>query len=188
MPWPTQESRLLDALRRVFGITGHVGAQLLDDLLPVLDALNLPLELRYPAQESLYWAGMNRLAVAAQVNNGFIVNPTGSGHVVIVERLIVAGAGGYALKMNMTVTGALGVGDVVPRDGRISTTQTVPQVWEDPNGVADAFAYGNPYGVWMDNVAVILPGGNLRIANGAVNQPLAFTAQLRDRALSAQGV
>lgn len=198
MPFQAQESRLLESLRKFFGITGHVGAQLLDDMLPVTDLFNMPADMRFNADENRWLMSSQQVAVAGQVNNVFFLNPAGSNHVCIIEVIgLSSPPSPNKISMMMvaqaSVTGAVSAGtNIQPLDSRqFNVAQALPQLFADANGLAVG---GTPYLISgaanTNNVIrldmVLLPGFALRIAAPAVNLQLDLWAYTRDRPLSGQ--
>ena len=87
MPKPIQARGPIDALRSLYGITGHMGGQLLDDVLPV-HPVPWTADLEIQRGVHHWFAGQLAGAGGAGVYNYFaIFNPIGSNSLVVLERI-----------------------------------------------------------------------------------------------------
>lgn len=92
MPAVIQDARFAEYLRQRFGVKGHFGLSVIDDVFPVVP---------YPAGPELdlalrvvRWAfGEVSPAVPGQVGHIGVRNPPGSGKLVVVEEVVLAGVG-----------------------------------------------------------------------------------------------
>lgn len=102
MPYPIQFNNPVEAVRKLYGIQGYVQAQLIDDVIPVLDLMNPPEDLKSMLGAFRALGGMVAPAVAAQYSTSFIWNPH-PGTVLTVHGVYAAAAD--------SVTSILGTND-----------------------------------------------------------------------------
>jgi len=87
-----QQNRYDQLLRRVAGIIGPGSkvSEVLTELFPVLDVENVPAELLVLAGTRTAMAGGNLTSAAGEGVRMGVFNPAGSGHLVIVTKVIVS--------------------------------------------------------------------------------------------------
>jgi hypothetical protein len=92
-----QTPRFAEYVRRLFGIRGVMGQNVIDDVLPVLDLLSIRPESYFGRGEFLVSWSVQGTSAAAQFPTHWILNPPGSGRIVVLSEVLVgtsAAAGG----------------------------------------------------------------------------------------------
>lgn len=85
MPFPLQDRRWAEVLRRLFNILGHVPLTLVEDVQPVFDLFGPRFDLLAPRGEASYAGTASVNAVAGQFSSVSLANNIASGKLVVLE-------------------------------------------------------------------------------------------------------
>lgn len=176
---PVQTPRFGEWLRKLFGGRGGFGLTLLDDVMPYVDVLSERPDIQWMRREHLWQAGTNLPAPGVGLNATLEVrNPTGSGKLVTVQRIIATVDAADTVTFGITTGAILGaaLNPVPARDGRdfpvtLATSAAM-------NGIAGPFGtqtlrLGANAPIVFDVNAVLSPGVGFGISRGTAN--LLFT-------------
>ena len=163
-----QQTRYDHLLRRVAGIIGPGSkvSEVLTELFPTLDVENVPGELLFLSGWQLGFGGGSITPGGGFFQRFQVVNPVGSGKLVVVTNATLTCTANTAFRMNLTNTlFASSPGTETKRDTREGVGQTTTQVREQgdatltsPNFVIQVLAR-RPYEFKDPNgVAVLSPG------------------------------
>jgi len=163
-----QQTRYDHLMRRVAGIIGPGSkvAEVLTELFPTLDVENVPGELLFLTGWQLGLGGGTIGPGAGNRQKFQVVNPVGSGKIVVVTKLVLSATGSGQFALNVTDTLFVSApGTQTKRDTREGVGQTTTQVREEgtaaltsPNFVVETtlrtpFQLEDPNGI-----AVLSPG------------------------------
>jgi hypothetical protein len=156
----------------------------------VIDLWRLP-EWAYLRGESLMMFGAIASAVAGEFSYNGIENPAGSEEIVVVDELLIEGAGTYNIRFRCTDVPTVSAG-VIRRDLRWPAAQVSRSLFisgaEAAGSGANMLRFSLPAAatqqpLWMPLGIVLPPGTNVVVEHGTVNT--AFTGNWKWRARAA---
>jgi len=198
MSSPTQIGRWESAIRRVFGLQGHQGLNITDDIFPGIQLADLDAPdyctLNRNPRFATYGA---QVAVAGERASVLLGNPTGSGYLIIIERVSWT-SGALSLRLGMAFTfiaatnsfakdarrmnGGVGVGGRSTVIGLSSIGGFINQSmwgWEGPNLQVAA-------GELVDPGIVLPPGYVFGVEHTSANAALSANFEWRERSFGEQ--
>ncbi len=186
-----QQTRYDRLLRRVGGIIGPGSkvSEVLTELFPTLDVESVPGELLFLSGWNLGMGGGSLAAGAGNRAKFQVVNPAGSGLLVVVTRLEIASNSSQPIHLNPTATlFVTNPGTATKRDTRTGVGQTVTEVRTSIDASTTSATYvlqnlnGSPaYIEDVNGIAVLSPGFALEIGQTATAGTLDFGALWRER-------
>ncbi len=101
-----QQTRYDQIIRRVGGIIGPGSkvSEALTELFPTIDVENIPAELLILGGWRMAMGAVRISAVPAEVPKAQLFNPTGSGLIIVVERINATGSSTQSIRMAVTAT------------------------------------------------------------------------------------
>lgn len=172
MPYPVQEAGFIDALRKRFRIQGYVRAQLIDDLFPMVDVLQLPEDMKHLVGVHRFRSHASTAAVAAQFGFSALVNPAGSNHLLTLEGWQSMTADSFELQND---------GGGVAAQAGLTHDFRYPNPAGFTDGALDAGTGGGGLPDirlvlgWNPFTFIIPPGHNIRLVCATVNVPTDVT-------------
>jgi len=135
------QPRFQAKVRAMFGIDGENPVPSLSELLPVVVIENDRVESMYDGNEFIRINGASLAAAPGFASQVALVNPIGSGVLVIVEQIACVNTVAGRLSAGSVLTAApyiLSANPGVPRDGRASGGGGAPQIWTSQTAAAPA--------------------------------------------------
>jgi len=179
-----QTARLENFIRRWGSIKGpgSVLSETLGDVFPVLDLENLTPENQLTAGWELFWAFGTVIGVSAQLGGASIINPAGSGNIVVVDSIIFRTEGATNITIGSSLPLFTAVGNVVPRDTRGPAFSGKARFGANANVGAAENGLLLRVGVAIDrqvelphSLAVLRPGTQLAVVQSVINLDLTIS-------------
>ena len=194
MPTRLQQARYDGLLRRLGDLKGPGSkvSEVLGDVFPVVDLENLPAELYTLAGWSLGFGSTQMPGVAAKFSIAQLFNPAGSGHLVVLTRMIMSTGGGSMIFEYDVDSGAAVdlFSSSIPRDTRKGVRAPLIAQVRQVHSAASLSPIGqivmrNDITEQLedsDGLFVLGPGTGLNLGTTVVNTNLIITFHWRERA------
>ncbi len=186
-----QQTRYDRLMRRVAGIIGPGSkvSEVLTELFPTLDVENVPGELLFLSGWQLGLGGGTLQGGALNRAKWQLVNPVGSGMLVVPTSLVFSSNVVTEISINITETLFVSApGTEVKRDTRVGVGQTVAEIHQadtvaptSPNYVLRIVAQSMNQLQDPNGLAVLAPGSAMEIGMETVNKDLAVGFMWRER-------
>lgn len=187
MPAPVQFGRFARFVQNLFGVQGHMGLQAIDDVFPIVNIHDRSEESFLGREERVFAQNFSAAAVVGAFSNMGLVNPPGSGKLVVLETVTSTSSiwiyGGVATVVTpgaaLTMNSAYLDTRILPAGLTGSPASALMDVGSGPAVLDTQFCF--PQFSSMRVGAVLQPGTWFRFWGGTLNTVIGAQLHWRER-------